>query len=235
MKPPDGHGASKRQGERTVHRPRPTPAVLALMLPFSLTAAEPASPDRTTPGASPPMSSSATPAHGAAGTPRAVAASIDAPHIAGRGLLRWFGLRVYEATLWIPASGFDPHDPLRSTFALDLRYERPIEGAAIADTSTREMARLGRGTPAQREKWGDALRRILPDVRAGDRLIGVHQPGRSVRFYRNDTLLGRVDDPDFGHAFFAIWLDPQTAAPELRNALLRDLAPSVRPAAEPRR
>jgi hypothetical protein len=155
------------------------------------------------------------------GAPAPVVSSIDAPRLSGRGLLRWFGLRVYEAALWVPASGFDPARPLRSPFALELRYERSLEGAAIAETSAREMARLGLGTPARRDEWRDALRRILPDVRAGDRLTGVHLPGRAVRFFRNDQAIGIVDDPEFGAAFFAIWLDAQTAAPELRSALLR--------------
>jgi hypothetical protein len=33
-------------------------------------------------------------------------------------------------------------------------------------------------------------------------------------------LLGTIDDPVFARAFFAIWLDPRTREPQLRNRLL---------------
>jgi len=214
------HGTSpqKARAQPLPRTPR-LPGLLALVLPCTLAAADPA--PAGGPGGD--VSARAPPAADRSGAvaPAAVVSSIDAPRLAGRGLLRWFGLRVYEAALWVPASGFDPARPLRTPFALDLRYERSLEGAAIAETSIREMARLGLGTPARREEWRDALRRILPDVRTGDRLTGVHLPGRAVRFFRNDSAIGTIDDPEFGMAFFAIWLDVQTAAPELRGALLR--------------
>lgn len=216
----------REKTERGVRRGRPTPrlpALIAVALPCTLAAAEPPAAGR--PGAEASTRAVSVTASAAdritVVAPPAVAAALEVPRLAGRGLLRWFGLRVYEATLWVPTSGFDPSRPLQSAFALDLRYERALEGAAIADTSAKEMARLGMGTPARRDEWRDAMRRILPDVRAGDRLTGVHQPGRAVRFFRNDAPIGTVEDPEFGAAFFSIWLDAQTAAPELRSALLR--------------
>ena len=33
--------------------------------------------------------------------------------------------------------------------------------------------------------------------------------------------LGRIDDADFANAFFGIWLNERTSAPDLRAALLR--------------
>jgi hypothetical protein len=47
----------------------------------------------------------------------------------------------------------------------------------------------------------------------------VHLPNRGVRFWRTDRALGTVDDPAFARAFFLIWLDPKTTAPELRRSL----------------
>jgi hypothetical protein len=45
-------------------------------------------------------------------------------------------------------------------------------------------------------------------------------PGFGARFWRNGAPLGEVADPAFSRAFFSIWLDPRTSAPELRAALL---------------
>ena len=36
----------------------------------------------------------------------------------------------------------------------------------------------------------------------------------------SDRFLGEIADPEFGRAFFAIWLDPRTSAPQLRANLL---------------
>jgi hypothetical protein len=134
----------------------------------------------------------------------------------GEGTLRWFGFRVYDATLWAVGRGTDFSAPLR----LELRYARALSGAAIAERSDEEIARLGYGTPEQRSRWLDAMRRLFPDVAEGDTLAGEHQPGRGARFSRNGAPLGEIDDPEFSRAFFSIWLDPRTSAPALRAQLL---------------
>ena len=69
------------------------------------------------------------------------------------------------------------------------------------------MARLGVGTEAQRIRWLQAMTALFPDVSAGQRLAGVNLPGRGAEFHLDGRLLGRIDDPAFGPAFFAIWLD----------------------------
>lgn len=152
--------------------------------------------------------------------PAAVARHLADARLAGEGLLRWFGLRVYEARLWTAAPAQDPQALLATGFALELRYARALDGGAIAAASHDEIARLGLGSPAQRAAWLEAMRGLFPDVSAGDRLTGVNLPGRGVAFYRDDRPLGRIDDPAFGPAFFSIWLHPDTAAPSLRQALL---------------
>lgn len=134
----------------------------------------------------------------------------------GAGTLRWFGLRVYDAELWARDGAADFSTPFRLT----LRYARALQGRAIAARSDEEIARLGFGSPAQRAAWHDAMRALFPDVAAGDTLSGVYVPGRGARFYYNDRALGAIEDPEFARAFFAIWLDPRTSAPELRTALL---------------
>lgn len=134
----------------------------------------------------------------------------------GEGTLRWFGFKVYEATL--RTEGAAPEFTQR--FALELRYARALRGAAIAERSHEEIARLGFGAPAQREIWREAMRRLFPDVAAGDTLTGEHLPRRGARFLRNGLPLGEIADPEFARAFFSIWLDPRTSAPELRAALL---------------
>ena len=130
----------------------------------------------------------------------------------GRGEFRRFGFPVYEATLW---AGDDPQRP---PLALRLDYKRSIEGAVIADASVREMRRFV-GDEALLAQWRAQMRQIFPDVKPGDHILGVHGPD-GASFYQDERLLGAIAAPEFAEAFFGIWLDERTSAPELRAALL---------------
>jgi hypothetical protein len=133
----------------------------------------------------------------------------------GSGGFRRFGFLVYEATLW---AGGD--DPLRPPLALKLTYKRNISGRDIADASVREIRILGVADEARLKGWGEQMVRLFPDVRPGDHIVGLQLPD-AARFFFNDRSIGTIDDPDFARAFFAIWLDTRTSAPDLRAALLK--------------
>ncbi len=64
------------------------------------------------------------------------------------------------------------------------------------------------------------MRRAFVDVLPGQRITGVFLPGWGCRFYVGDQLQHEIRDPEFADAFFAIWLDPRTRDPELRQQLL---------------
>ncbi len=143
------------------------------------------------------------------------------PHLSGyeavgSGTLRFLGLRIYDATLWSPRGVWTNGAP----FALELRYARSFDGAAIARRSIEEI-RAQRNVPdATLARWEQQMRAIFPDVREGDRLIGVRQPGQGAVFYQDARRLGRIDDEAFADAFFDIWLHPATSEPALRARLL---------------
>jgi hypothetical protein len=143
----------------------------------------------------------------------------DAP-LAGSGRLTWYGFHVYDATLYTPAR-VDLADPTATSFVLELAYARKLDGKGIADASRDEIARLGFGTDAQRARWHQQMVRLFPGVDKGRRLAGVNVPGSGARFYFDGQFLGGIDDPAFARAFFAIWLDERTRAPQLRESLLK--------------
>jgi hypothetical protein len=160
---------------------------------------------------------------GAAGSiPSSITEALTRPRLAGEGRLRWYGFHVYDARLFVPAEGIDPARYSGSAFALELRYARQLQGEDIAQASAKEMTRMGFGTESLRAAWLQTMRALFPDVVAGDRLTGIHQADRRVLFYRNDTRIGRIEDRQFGEAFFGIWLDPRTVVPDLRRELLRN-------------
>jgi hypothetical protein len=154
--------------------------------------------------------------------PAPVAGLSPSPRLTGQAVLRFFGLRVYDARLWVGADG--PADLFERELFLELRYGLSLKGDRIAARSVDEMAGIGQGTQAQRLAWGEAMRRLFPDVSSGDRILGQYSPRGPSRFFYNDRPLGTIEDPDFGRAFFGIWLDPRTSEPAMRESLLRGLS-----------
>lgn len=135
---------------------------------------------------------------------------------AGGGALRYFGLLVYDAKLWTAGSRFDADAP----FALGIRYALNIKGFKLAEESVSQWRRMRYGFDDKYAAWEAEMRRIFPDVKPGDELVGVHLPGKGAQFYFNGKAAGEVPDRAFARAFFAIWLDERTTEPGLRRALI---------------
>ncbi|MBP8296685.1 MAG: chalcone isomerase family protein [Burkholderiales bacterium] len=148
--------------------------------------------------------------------PEAVRLVAPRLQVHGEGSFRWFGLLIYHARLWAQPGGWRDSDP----YALEIRYARHIDGAALAERSIEEMRHIRAGNDAQHQQWLQAMKRTFPDVKDGDRLLGLATPGGVTRFFMNGKPIGDVDDPAFGPAFFGIWLSPATSRPDLRRVLL---------------
>jgi hypothetical protein len=151
-----------------------------------------------------------------ASLPPAVLQKAPVLHQVGKGSHSYFGLKVYEVTLWAANNRWNPAEP----HALDLESNRAIPGAQLTDTGMNEMNRLGVGTPQQRQAWRGELQRLLPSVNRGDQLVVLQAPSHKTFFFYNGREHGEIDDPAFGSAFFGIWLDPRTKNPALRRSLL---------------
>lgn len=154
-----------------------------------------------------------------AAPPSFVQQALPAAALLGQGQMRFLGLRIYDARLWVgpqfKAADFGDH-PL----ALELKYHRAFKGTAIAQRSIDEIRRQGELAPALAQHWQKALTALLPDVQPGDRLTGLYQPGQGMQLWRGELLLGSIDDAELARSFFAIWLSPRTSEPSLRSALL---------------
>ena len=139
--------------------------------------------------------------------------------LVGTGVLRFFGLRVYEARLW-SGPGFVPAQYARQPIALELLYDRKLEGLAIAERSVAEMRRIGAFSEEQAKQWLALMTQAFPDVAAQDRLLGLSDGQGGVRFFHNARQTAQVRDAEYARLFFGIWLAAQTSAPALRNSLL---------------
>lgn len=146
-------------------------------------------------------------------------AALVQPRLAGVAPYTFWGFDVYQARLWVEPA-FDGAALSRQRFALELGYQRSFTGRDIAQRSIDEMRRIGSFTPEQAQRWLQAMQTAFPDVRAGDRLLGVHLPGRGAQFFANGRLTGEVADPAFAELFFGIWLSERSSEPRLRTVLL---------------
>lgn len=145
-------------------------------------------------------------------------------YLSGQGSFRWFGLKIYDAQLWVGEQGYSSATPESSKFALDLRYARKLQGRKIAEASRDEIQKLGLGNAQQLADWQSRMEQIFPDVSEGTHLTGIYLPNSGARFYLDGKVIGEIMDAAFAQAFFAIWLAPKTTAPQLRTALLADAA-----------
>lgn len=145
--------------------------------------------------------------------------------LAGQATMSVWGFDVYQASLWV-APGFAASTYPQHAFALELSYLRNLRGHDIAGRSITEMRRQASINAQDEARWESSMRSVFPDVKPGDRLTGINQPGRGARFLGNGRLLGEIRDPEFARLFFGIWLAPQTSEPALRLALISLVAPT---------
>jgi hypothetical protein len=203
---------------RGMRAPIPHSAVAGLLLVLAGLAA-PALASSAPPSSSPPGQSPAPSPSQSPTPPAEVTTALPSARLVGQGTLRWFGLAVYEARLWA-ADGFDALRFDAQPFALELRYLRRLDGAAIADRALDEMRRGGPIPDPDAAAWRAAMRAAFPDVSPGDRLTGLHDPAQGTRFHFNGRVTRAVEDTTFARRFYAVWLGTQTSEPALRAALI---------------
>ena len=137
----------------------------------------------------------------------------------GKGKLTFFGLQVYDARLWSVA-GFTAENFAAQPFALELCYLRDFKNRAVAERSILEMRRSANISDAQAAIWIEEMMRAYPDIKKGDRVMGINKPGVGAAFLVNGKPTGEIRDAEFARLFFGIWLSPKTSEPKLRSALL---------------
>lgn len=138
----------------------------------------------------------------------------------GRYHLTWFGLSIYDITLWTSEQPFRfAVDQKPSPFALEIRYKIDIDADDLIKETRdqwQELALLNDDS----KRWLQQLPQIWPDIKDGDRLVMFVDESLQTRFYHNDQLVGQIDDPAFATRFAAIWLAEGAEYPDMRKALL---------------
>lgn len=154
-----------------------------------------------------------------AALPAEIATHMPQALAAGSARLRFLGLSIYDARLWV-APGFQATRFAQHVLALELTYLRALKGKLIAERSLVEMRRSATVVPATEQRWLKAMEDAFPDVRDGDRITGIHTPDVGARFYVNGQLRATIADAEFSQQFFGIWLSTNTSEPRMRTELL---------------
>lgn len=88
---------------------------------------------------------------------------------------------------------------------LSLHYAKPVDGRDFAISLARSWSNLGITLPEQ-ESVVDRLRKMMPNIREGDRVSYIALPERGY-FIVNDTVIAEEFNKDFNDAVVAVWLD----------------------------
>jgi hypothetical protein len=157
----------------------------------------------------------------AAPLPAELQEALPAAQALGAARLRFLGLEIYQARLWA-VNGFKASAWVQSPFALELVYARALSGRLIAERSLKEMRRQATPDAQQQDAWLAAMVQAFPDVKAGDRITGLHQPGVGARFWFNGQPRPSpgLRDAEFSRLFFGIWLSDASSEPQMRDSLL---------------
>lgn len=141
---------------------------------------------------------------------------VPGAQLVGQAKMTYLFWDVYDARLFAANGRWQETQPL----ALELRYLRALKGDAIAARSIKEIRKQGFTDEVTLAKWQKTLMEIFPDVTEDSVLTGVADNKQITRFYFNEQLIGKVNDPAFTQWFFRIWLGDKTSEPELRDQLL---------------
>lgn len=141
----------------------------------------------------------------------------------GDATLTWGPFTVYTSQLLTPDgryTGLD-HDN-----ALIITYARDIDGDDLVEATRDQWQAQGiLQQEPQSEAWLRMLKALWPDVTSGTQLAFVVNNGQGQFWYspsaaqKKLTPLGPRQTAAFSERFLAIWLDPRTEYPELRQQL----------------
>lgn len=132
--------------------------------------------------------------------PSQVVSQVPGLHPLGKGRHSWWGIQMYDATLWIAGPRWSASEP----HALDLEPRRTVSADALVKTAIDEMRELKVGDESQLEAWQAEMNKIIPSVRAGDQVVTFCPDTRRTQVFLNESSNGEVDDPSFCPAVMSV-------------------------------
>jgi hypothetical protein len=155
-------------------------------------------------------------AHAHRPLPQQVVSQAPGMHPLGKGRHSWWGIQMYDATLWIVGPQYSSAGP----HALDLEPGRAVSADTLVKNAMSEMRELRVGDEQKLRVWQTEMTKIIPNVRQGDQVVIFCADSNRTLVYLNNSSTGEVDDPTFCPAVMSVWLHPQTRHQSIRKSLL---------------
>lgn len=156
----------------------------------------------------------ALPHHARAGTAE-IRAAIPDPASRGAVTFRWFGLPLYDATLYTAGgNAFDWRAPL----ALKLVYAREIPAETLVRATLSELRRM-EGARADHAAIGRELGSCFRDVGPGDRFTATATGADAVTLWFNGARTCTLSHAGIRERFLGIWLSDDSRSARLSRQL----------------
>src|ERR1019366_6884739 len=96
--------------------------------------------------------------------PQPVLSSAPGMHPFGKGRHSWWGIRMYDATLWIVGPQWSADKP----HALDIEPGRAVPADTLVNNAIAEMRDLKVGDESKLRIWQAEMKKVIPNVQQGD-------------------------------------------------------------------
>lgn len=130
--------------------------------------------------------------------------------------------KVYAAGLYLEKNSTDGAEIAVSEQVkrMELVFLRAVDGATVAGAIAEGFDNnAGAALPALKERI-EKFRKLISDVKKGDRLVFVYRPGAGMEAQANGRVLGSIEGKDFSDALFKVWLGEKPADKALKTGLL---------------
>jgi hypothetical protein len=142
----------------------------------------------------------------------------------GIGLQKATFLRVdvYVGALYVTATSGDPNPLINSDGPqkLVLHFLRSVSVEDVRKEWTRDFVHVAPDRPVSLMQRVATLNTWLSDVKRGERLAFIRQPGEGIQVIVGGVVKGTIPGDDFARDFMSIWLGAAPPSPDLRSGLL---------------
>ena len=142
----------------------------------------------------------------------------------GLGLQKATFLRadVYVGALYVTATSGDPNALINSDGPqkLILHFLRSVSVEDVRKEWTRDFVHVAPDRPVSLMQRVAMLNTWLSDVKGGERLAFIRQPGEGIQVTVGGVVKGTITGDDFARDFMSIWLGAAPPSPDLRRGLL---------------
>ena len=140
----------------------------------------------------------------------------------GMGLRTKVVFKVYVGGLYLEKTSKDGMEIASSEQVkrMELVFLRSVSGADVAKAIAEGFAaNAGDSLPALKERI-DAFRKLIPDVKKGDKLTFTYLPGKGLEVEAGGKPAGVIQGKDFADALMRVWLGQKPADKDLKAGLL---------------